>query len=193
MSQRASGYDRRPDEAYPTPAWIVAIIADWLKGEGVSVVWEPAAGEGCLASALAVEGLEVIATHDDFFWRAAMPEGVDTIATNPPYGVSGKLAAEFIRHAFKLKAERLILLLKVDFDSGKTRTDLFRNQLTFAGKIVLLDRIKWFDGPSTPSDNHALFIWDRSHRGRPWIRYAAREQPSTSTRKGFSPTCPLLK
>jgi hypothetical protein len=184
VSQRASGYDRRPDEAYPTPAWLAAIFADWLKGEGVSVVWEPAAGEGCLASALAVEGVEVISTHDDFFWRQAMPEGVDTIATNPPYGVSGKLAAEFIRHAFKLKAERMILLLKVDFDSGKTRTDLFRDQLTFSGKIVLIDRIKWFAGPSSPSDNHALFIWDRSHHDLPWIRYAAREPVLREVRSG---------
>jgi hypothetical protein len=74
MSQRASGYARRPDEAYDTPPWVAAIVANWLRGEGVSVVWEPAAGEGCLASALAVEGVEVIATHDDFFWRSAMPE-----------------------------------------------------------------------------------------------------------------------
>jgi hypothetical protein len=175
MSQRASGYDRRPDEAYPTPSWVAAIFADWLKGEGVNVIWEPAAGEGVLASALAVEGIEVVATRDDFFWRTAMPEGVSVIATNPPYGPASRLAAEFIRHAFKLKAERLILLLKVDFDSGKTRTDLFRDQLTFAGKIVLLDRIKWFDGPRNPSENHALYIWDRSHCGEPWIRYAARD------------------
>jgi hypothetical protein len=174
VSQRASGYDRRSDEDYPTPAWLASIFADWLREEGVSVVWEPAVGSGSLASALAVEGIEVIATQDDFFWRQAMPERVDTIATNPPYGVGGKLAVDFIRHAFKLKAERLILLLKVDFDSGKTRTDLFRDQLTFAGKIVLLDRIKWFDGPRNPSENHALYIWDRGHRGEPWIRYAAR-------------------
>jgi hypothetical protein len=64
------------------------------------------------------------------------------------------------------------LLLKVDFDSGKTRIDLFRDQLTFASKILLLDRIKWFEGPN-PSDNHALYVWDRSHRGEPWIKYAA--------------------
>jgi hypothetical protein len=103
VSQRASGYVRRHDEAYDTPPWVAAIFADWLKGEGVSVVWEPAAGAGCPASALAVEGVEVIATRDDFFWRAALPEGVDTIATNPPYGVGGKLAAEF--HPARLQAQ----------------------------------------------------------------------------------------
>jgi hypothetical protein len=153
---------------------VAAVFADWLQGEGVSVVWEPAAGEGDLASALAVEGLEVIATHDDFFRRDAMPEGVNTIATNPPFGKGGRQAVKFIRHAFKLEVERMILLLKVDFDSGKTRTDLFLDQLTFAGKIVLLDRIKWFEGPKSPSENHALFVWDRNHRGEPWIRYARR-------------------
>jgi hypothetical protein len=138
------------------------------------VVWEPAPGEGYLASALTVEGLEVIATHDDFFRRDAMPQGVNTIATNPPFGKGGRQAVKFIRHAFKLEVERMILLLKVDFDSGKTRTDLFRDQLMFAGKIVLLDRIKWFEGPKQPSENHAIFVWDRRHRGSPWIRYARR-------------------
>ena len=44
MSQRASGSARRPDEAYPTPPWIAAIMAGWLESEGVTVVWEPAAG-----------------------------------------------------------------------------------------------------------------------------------------------------
>jgi hypothetical protein len=127
MSQRGSGYTRRPDEDYPTPAWLAAVFADWLQGEGVSVVWEPAPGEGYLASALTVEGLEVIATHDDFFRRDAMPQGVNTIATNPPFGKGGRQAVKFIRHAFKLEVERMILLLKVDFDSGKTRTDLFRH------------------------------------------------------------------
>jgi hypothetical protein len=100
---------------------------------------------------------------------------VDTGWWRRTEGSQGRLAADFVRHAMKLKAERVVLLLKVDFDSAKTRTDLFRDQLTFAGKIVLLDRIKWFNGPSSPSDNHALFAWDRGHRGEPWIRYACRE------------------
>jgi hypothetical protein len=175
MSQRASGYARRPDEDYPTPQWVATVVADWLKGEGVTDIWEPALGAGLLASALEAEGIRVFASADNFFSHTAMPEGVGTIATNPPYGCQGRLAADFVRHAFKLRAERVILLLKVDFDSGKTRTDLFRDQLTFAGKIVLIDRIKWFAGPSSPSENHALFIWDRSHHDLPWIRYAARE------------------
>jgi hypothetical protein len=77
---------------------------------------------------------------------------------NPPYGSNGRsqLAADFISHALKLEARRVIMLLGVDFDSAKTRTDLFRDCPQLSRKIVLIDRIKWFDGPSSPSDNHAL-------------------------------------
>jgi hypothetical protein len=121
MSQRASGYARRPDEDYPTPQWVATVVADWLKGEGVTDIWEPALGAGLLASALEAEGIRVFASADNFFSHTAMPEGVGTIATNPPYGCQGRLAADFVRHAFKLRVERVILLLKVDFDSGKTR------------------------------------------------------------------------
>jgi hypothetical protein len=65
--------------------------------------------------------------------------------------------------------------LRVDFDSGRTRADLFRDNPSFVGKLVLLDRIKWFEGASGPSDNHAWFIWDRRRQGaRPLIAYAER-------------------
>jgi hypothetical protein len=67
------------------------------------------------------------------------------------------------------------LLLKVDFDSGKIRIDLFRDQPTFAGKIVILDRIKWFEGPRKPVGQSRSLCLDRSHRGEPWIKYAARD------------------
>ncbi|MGC2784076.1 MAG: hypothetical protein WA397_09640 [Roseiarcus sp.] len=185
MSQRVSGFARRPNEDYSSPPWLAAVIVDYLKGEGVSDVWEPAVGAGLLAAALEAEGIRVFVTAGNFLAYTTMPDGVDCICTNPPYGAQGRLAADFIRHAFRLKAERIVMLLRVDFDSGKTRTDLFRDRLIYAGKIVLLDRIKWFEGPSSPSDNHALFVWDRGHRGEPWIRYAARE-PATTMRQAFA-------
>jgi hypothetical protein len=47
------------------------------------------------------------------------------------------------------------MLLRVDFDSGKTRTPPFRDCPAFAEKVVLLDRIMWFPGTVGPSMNHA--------------------------------------
>jgi hypothetical protein len=170
MSQRVSGYARRPDDDYPTPAWVVEAIAAHLRRRALDL-WEPAVGKGALAAALTLAGFRTCATSDDFLRYAAPPRPVDAIVSNPPYGVGGRLAAAFVRHALGLDVPVVAMLLRVDFDSGKTRSDLFRDNPSFATKLVLLDRIKWFDGPSAPSDNHAWFIWDRRHEGAPSIAY----------------------
>ena len=179
MSQRASGYARRANEDYPTPAWVARAIAPRLRKVGVKTVWEPARGAGSLADALAAEGFNVVATTDDFLRHTHPPDRlIDAIVTNPPYGDDrrGQLACDFIRHALTLRVNLVAMLLRVDFDSGKTRVDLFRDNPAFAGKVVLLDRIKWFPGDSGPSDNHAWFTWHR--RGHltasPRLAYAAR-------------------
>jgi hypothetical protein len=100
---------------------------------------------------------------------------IDGICTNPPYGVSGRLACQFIAHALEL-VPVVAMLLRVDFDSGKTRTNLFRDCKTFDRKIVLLDRIVWFErkGAQGPSDNHCWLIWNVRHRGPPTIGYAGK-------------------
>jgi hypothetical protein len=177
--QRASGYARRPDEDYATPAWVARAIAPRLRKAGVKTVWESAGGAGSLADALTVEGFDVVATTDDFLQHTRPPDRlVDAIVTNPPYGDDrrGALACRFIRHALGLRVNVVAMLLRVDFDSGKSRVDLFRDNPDFAGKVVLLDRIKWFEGPSSPSDNHAWFTWHRRGHlsGSPRLAYATR-------------------
>jgi hypothetical protein len=177
MSQRNSEYRRRDDDDYATPVWVGRAIARYLRRANVTDIWEPAAGAGSLASTLTGEGFSVIATTDDFLKRTRPPrEDIDAIVTNPPYGPEGRrdLACEFIRHALALPVRLVAMLLRVDFDSGKTRVDLFRDNPRFAGKITLLDRIVWFERKgAAPSDNHAWFVWDAA--GRPLIRYAGKE------------------
>jgi hypothetical protein len=106
---------------------------------------------------------------NDFLARVSLPHNdVDCICTNPPYGKGGRLAYKLIAHALEL-ASTVAMLLRVDFDSGKTRADLFRDCKHYAHKIVLLDRIVWFEreDASNPSDNHAWFIWEHGDRPRP--------------------------
>jgi hypothetical protein len=175
MSQRASGYARRADEEYPTPRWVAGVVGNHLRKRALHI-WEPAAGNTALAGALRDQGYRVVATADDFFLRSKLPhDGIQAIVTNPPYGEDkrGRVAADFIRHALSFGVD-VAMLLRVDFDSAKTRVDLFRDNKRFAGKVVLLDRVKWFDGPSSPSDNHAWFLWNRESGGAPWIRYIAK-------------------
>jgi hypothetical protein len=164
MSQRQSGYPRQLNETYETPSWVVQVVARYLRR--YCLIWAPADEESSrLVRTLRGEDFHVFATADDFLARNSLPyPGVYAIVTNPPFGKGGKLACQFIAHALELKVPVVAMLLRIDFDSGKTRTNLFRDCQAFAHKIVLLDRIVWFprEGKPGPSENHAWFIWNSS-------------------------------
>lgn len=201
MSQRDSGYERKERDLYETPAWVTAALFPHLPSSP-DVIWEPAVGSGKMADAM-IEASDKtitvirsdIATGKDFL--ACMDrDGADAIITNPPY----KIADEFIAHALKLMEPHGIvaMLLGNDFDHAKTRQHLFSGCPSFAKKLVLTKRIKWFDGPvpckhcgatgnkdglkckpcngkgekvQGPSENHAWFIWDWKHQGAPTLAY----------------------
>jgi hypothetical protein len=100
----------------------------------------------------------------------------DCVITNPPYGAGGRLAVAFIGKALSLAEEasgQVAMLLKVDFDSGRTRNWLFGDCTSFAKKVVLRRRIMWFPSETGcgPSENHAWFIWDWRHSGPATIAY----------------------
>jgi hypothetical protein len=174
MSQRNSGYRRQVDDVYETPEWVTHVIMHLVERRRI---WDCANGPASqIAHALRQHGFSVVATDDDFLTKTSAPADVDTIVTNPPYGASGRLACNFIAHAIEL-VPVVAMLLGVDFDSGKTRTHLFRDCRAFAGKVVLLDRIPWFarEGKAGPSENHAWFIWNRHHHGLPTIEYTGKD------------------
>jgi hypothetical protein len=177
MSQRMSGFARIPDEQYETVPWPVhALLCHLPKPQ---CAWDPCdRGDGLLIDTLLRCKIKAIGTEHDFLSINEPPVEVDTIICNPPYGENrrGELAVAFIEHALELKVSRVAMLLRNDFDSAITRQHLFRNEPRFAFKLVLLNRIKWFDGPSSPSDNHSWFCWVQDNEDLPTIRYIGREE-----------------
>jgi hypothetical protein len=206
MAQRESGYARQERDLYETPAWVTkALIRGCLHEWDLRMVrlaipsptiWEPAAGGGQIAQALDASGFRVHATDlagrngspltQDFLSLLEAPPEIRAIVTNPPYA----LATEFIEQALDMMEMRrglVAMLLKVDFDSACTRAKLFADCKAWGRKLVLTRRIVWFDKPpepgkrkSTPSENHAWFVWDWGRRpGPPTIGYDfARERAS---------------
>jgi len=175
MGQRGTSSYRYTDE-HMTPPWVAGTVAPWLRERGVRRVWEPAPGTGGFGRALEELGFAVLTTSADFFLVA--PVECDALVTNPPYGRGGVMAADFARRGIRLGIARMALLLPIDFDSAKTRRDLFADCPSFAGKIVLLNRIVFFERPgASPASNHAWFLWDRAagRVGSPQIRYAGRD------------------
>jgi hypothetical protein len=177
MSQRLSGYERKPDEAYETIPWPVVALLSHLGP--IRRAWDCCdRTSGRLVATLQARGIDTVGTKQDFLTVTAPPDGVSDLITNPPYGENrrGELAVRFIEHALELAIPRIAVLLRNDFNSAISRQHLFRRCQIFAGKIVLLNRIKWFDGPSSPSDNHSWFLFYRAHSGAPIIRYITRAE-----------------
>jgi hypothetical protein len=178
MAQRASGYARKADEQYETPPWVTCALLARLAP--FRLAWDPCEASGNIVNAIQAAGFKAIGTRDNFFAYSKAPRDADLIATNPPYGAErrGAQAVRFIEHALIL-VPRVAMLLRTDFDSAIGRQALFHDNRAFAGKITLLGRIRWFAGPSSPSDNHSWFLWDRAHQGPPVIRYVARAEVET--------------
>src|SRR5262249_13058075 len=155
----------KPDEAYETVAWPIVALLQHLPE--IKLAWDPTdRNAGRLVATLRSQGVKAIGTDGDFFSIAAPSPDVSDLITNPPYGARrrGEEAERFIERALTIPSiKRISMLLRNDFDSAIGRQHLFRNNSMFAGKVTLLGRIKWFIGPSSPSENHAWFLWNWEH------------------------------
>lgn len=178
MSQRNSGYAKKPLGFYETPEWVTEALLPHIP-YAAPHVWEPAVGSGKMCRVLERVGAIVfgsdITTGTDFLETEAMPDDYNIIVTNPPF----HLAQEFCEHALALTRPRqgfVAMLLRTDFDHAKTRAHLFRDHPAFAKKLVLLKRIVWFveangKPKASPSFNHAWFMWSWLNKGLPTIAY----------------------
>src|SRR6516164_6694404 len=100
MSRVDSNYERKPNDAYQTPAWVVEALLPHLP-DPTHKIWEPACGEGNIVRVLADAGYSVYASDiidgEDFF-EAKTAHDCTGIVTNPPY----ENAAVFIQRAIDI-------------------------------------------------------------------------------------------
>jgi hypothetical protein len=180
MVVRGANYPRKPNEFYATPPETTRVMLTTVQFLP-SGVCDPAQGDGAIRAVLREYGYvnkggDIIADGYDFLTDKFRWPGCD-IVTNPPFGPGGRTACLFIRRALQVTQQhrgKFAMLLPVDFDSGSTRVELFRDCPAFALKLVLLNRIRWFNGQSG-STNHAWFVWSWHHTGAPRIKYKAQE------------------
>lgn len=191
MTVVASNYARIENDLYQTEPWATEALLRHFPVGPHDVVWEPAAGNHLIADVLRDHGATVttsdIAVYDrqhdamvDFLQtRFAYKNPVHTkIYTNPPYGKGNRDAVKFARLALDRCAGFVALLLTAKFDFGNTRVDLFRDNPRFCAKIALIDRIQWFPGDSSGTEDHAWYVWGPSPGngcGHAKIIYEGRE------------------
>jgi hypothetical protein len=172
MTVTASNYARKENDLYQTEPWATEALLRHFPVHGLTV-WEPAAGNHLMADVLREAGGRTVFTSDiakydrehdtsfDFLsgFHAGHPEFFDAIITNPPYGKGNRDAVKFAELALERCSGLVALLLTAKFDFGKTRRHLFRDNPRFAAKIALLDRIQWFPGESSGTEDHAWYVW----------------------------------
>lgn len=177
MTIRGADYPRRKNDNYPTPPEVSRVLFESVVFD--DVVYDPACGRERKILKVAqrygysVAGSDII-TGADFLEKPRTFTSNFSIVTNPPYGDRrGSMTLRFIEQSLVLtkpRDGRVAMLLPIDYDSGKTRSHVFQHP-AFALKIVLLDRIRWFNDQSG-SINHAWYLWSWDHKGAPIIKYA---------------------
>lgn len=144
MTVVASKFERKANELYETETWATEALLRNLPPLDGRRVWEPAAGNHKIVDVLTRAGASVLTSdietydreHDGIFdflsdGNPYFPAGCDDIITNPPYGKQNRLAVRFAERALERCSGWVALLLTAKFDSGKTRTHLFRDNPRF--------------------------------------------------------------
>lgn len=169
MTVVASNYARKENDLYQTEPWATEALLRHIEVGGHQV-WEPSAGNHLMADVLREHGATVFASdiqtydrpHDqifDFLSDAPCHADFDDIITNPPYGKGNRLAVQYCERALHRCHGIVALLLTAKFDFGKTRAHLFRDNPRFWMKIALVDRIQWFPGETSGTEDHAWYVW----------------------------------
>lgn len=192
MTVRGADYPRRKNDDYPTPPEVLDTLFDNV--ELGPRIWDPACGRlkrvitAARRHGLSAGGSDIIfkgGNSSNFLNMVNGSLAANDVVTNPPFGDRrGSLALHFIEKALEVTQayhSRSALLLPIDFDSAKTRQHVFQHP-AFALKLVLLDRIKWFNGQSGAT-NFAWYIWDWKHKGPPVIWYARIEDGKQVAKK----------
>jgi hypothetical protein len=191
----ASNYARKENDLYQTEPWATEALLRHFPVAALTV-WEPAAGNHLMADVLRESGARRVHTsdiatydrpHDAIFDFLSAPyDGpvFNAIISNPPYGKGNRDAVRFAERALERCYGWVALLLTAKFDFGKTRRHLFQDNPRFAAKIALLDRIQWFPGESSGTEDHAWYVWRPTsecssrpeQRAKPIMLWEARKE-----------------
>ena len=110
---------------FRTPVWATQALLEREAFPGA--VWECAAGDGAMADPIAAAGYRVVASDvaplradvvpRDFLTEQALPDGCESVITNPPFRAAG----DFVRHALALGVRKLAIIQRVAFLEGSER------------------------------------------------------------------------
>jgi hypothetical protein len=161
-----SGYERRPDDHYPTidTRCVDALIDTW---EIIGAVVDCCAPNGSGIVDRMGPGWEAhcTASADDFGLG-------DWVVTNPPYlrGIVDEIASKVVAGVRSGKLDGAALLMRANWDLAACRAALFADPL-YRGQTRMRFRPWWSeDRKAQPIHNYAWHVWAQG-KGEPVVRY----------------------
>jgi hypothetical protein len=83
MGKHETSYARIPPDLYPTPAWVIAALAEHVDFQNLTV-WEPACGDGRMSEALKLAGCSRVYSTDIVdYGYAGQDEILDFLSGEP--------------------------------------------------------------------------------------------------------------
>lgn len=190
---------RQADDWYPTPPEAtVALLEspwrplDWNRTGGKLPVWEPAAGDGAMAKVLRADGYQVETSDlrpkaegiEELDFLQCFTLKADAIVTNPPF----VLAESFIRHAHRLGAPYIAMLLKAQYWHTAGRLKLWHLHRP-AAVLPLTWRLD-FLAQGQPVMDCSWVVWDRRRTPTQTIYHPLQRPACVGTSDLFKETTP---
>ena len=151
---------------FPTPGWATHALVEHETFSGN--IWEPACGDGAMATVLEKTGCRVVATdlYDRDYGQSGIDfvresRQVDNIVTNPPF----HSAQDFVGAGLRQCSQKLALLLRLAFlESAGRYHDIF--SITPPSRVwVFSERITFYpsgaERKGSGTTAYAWFVWDR--------------------------------
>jgi len=173
-----NGGERRAHDFYPTPPEPTLALIPKIR-QFPAQIWEPACGDGGIATPLTRAGYRVIGT--DLIDRGYGEGGVDFLATtqsraqaiitNPPFG---KLVTRFIEHALDLDVPFIAMLLNSNLWHAARRVPLWNRRVPEA--VYAMCFRPDFTGSGSPYFNCIWTVW--GPRSASVTKYELLREPS---------------
>jgi hypothetical protein len=127
VGKHETGYARIERDLYPTPAWVIAALAEHIDFRNLTV-WEPACGDGRMAEALKLAGCSRVYATDivngytgqdeilDFLSGLEpklLPRSPDGTVTNPPFGNRRWIPGVAATERFRFREDPIALLWRL--------------------------------------------------------------------------------
>jgi DNA modification methylase/ParB-like chromosome segregation protein Spo0J len=170
--------DRDPHDFYPTPPEVTRALLKVEEFDGE--IWEPACGDGAMATVLQEAGYDVLSSDlidrgcgdvRDFLTSRNVS---DNIVTNPPF----KLAEKFLKKALACSRKKVAMFLPLNFLEGQDRNELLRRS-PLKTVYVFTNRVTFYR-TGTERKGHgrasfAWYVWEHGYQGRPQIDWVSSD------------------